>query len=174
MGEGKFQIHSSQFIERDDFKMPLHLLSTQYGLGLPFADAARRVRVREALDCAPAVIGVTLHEENEFSRAINSRIARACDEDSAGTTGCTANNTCRDSQCGCREEGVGRPDKSNVCTLVRCTMETPRERSHLSLQASRASFGPAVRNRQYRDHANYSRISIIYPIPREYECYYLV
>lgn len=34
---------------------------------------------------------------------------------------------------------IGRPDKSNVCTLVRCTMETPRERSHLSLQA-----GPRV------------------------------
>lgn len=50
---------------------------------------------------------------------------------------------------------VERPDKSNVCTLVR-TMETPRERSHLSLQADRASFGPAVCNRR-RGPANYSR-----------------
>lgn len=51
----------------------------------------------------------------------------------------------------------GRPDKSNVCTLVRCTMETPRERSHLSLQAGRASFGPAVCNGRRRGTANYSR-----------------
>lgn len=89
---------------------------------------------------SPTVIGVTLHAESEFSRAINSRIERVRRELGRyrGVYG-KQQHLPRLAVWVPRGRYIGRPDKSNVCTLVRCTMETPRERSHLSLQA-----GPSI------------------------------
>lgn len=132
----------------NDFEIPLHYRQRSTSSTYHWPTRRGRERVRETPDYGPGgnrrhvARGKRVFTGDKFKASVSATRTRL------GTTGCTANNTCRDSQCGCREEGIGRPDKSNVCTLVRCTMETPRERGHLSLQADRASFGPAVCNRR--------------------------
>lgn len=56
----------------NDFKIPLHYCqnSTSFAIGQRDVNAFVRLPIT-----TPAIIGVTLHPENEFSRAINSRIA---------------------------------------------------------------------------------------------------